>query len=137
VFPPKRDSDPLCHASKRRELSASLLAARLGRDRCRVDEESDGIWYVEYKRPPTPRHVAELLAEVRCWPAVRIGRARVGLGGPSSLRIYLQHYTSERPHRGLALQTPQAPQLKSLSDGDVKRCDRLGGLVHEYYRAAA
>jgi hypothetical protein len=51
------------------ELSAFLLAARLGRERCRVDEESDGTWYVDYKRPPTPRHVAVLLAEVRCWLA--------------------------------------------------------------------
>jgi putative transposase len=53
------------------------------------------------------------------------------------LRIYIQHYDSERPHRGLALQTPKAPQLKSLPDGDVQRRDRLGGLIHEYYRAAA
>jgi hypothetical protein len=51
------------------ELSAFLLAARLGRERCRVDEESDGTWYVDYKRPPTPRHVAELVAAVRCWLA--------------------------------------------------------------------
>ena len=52
------------------------------------------------------------------------------------LRIYLQHYTTERPHRGLALQTPEAPQLKSPG-GHVQRRDRLGGLIHEYYRAGA
>jgi len=53
------------------------------------------------------------------------------------LRIYLQHYTRERPHRGLALQPPEAPQLRSPPSGEVERRDRLGGLIHEYYRAAA
>jgi hypothetical protein len=51
------------------ELSAFLLAPRSGRERCRVDEESDGTWSVAYKRPPTPRHVAELVAEVSRWLA--------------------------------------------------------------------
>jgi putative transposase len=53
------------------------------------------------------------------------------------LRIYIQHYNRERPHRGLALQPPQAPQPKLPPSGQVHRRDRLGGLVHEYYRAAA
>jgi len=52
------------------------------------------------------------------------------------LRIYIQHYNRERPHRALALQPPQAPQLIPTG-GNVQRRDRLGGLVHEYYRAAA
>jgi putative transposase len=52
------------------------------------------------------------------------------------LHIYIQHYNRERPHRGLALQPPQAPQL-TPTGGNVQRRDRLGGLVHEYYRAAA
>jgi putative transposase len=53
------------------------------------------------------------------------------------LRIYIQHYNRERPHRGLALHPPQprAPALPRV--GDVQRRDRLGGLVHEYHRAAA
>jgi len=52
------------------------------------------------------------------------------------LHIYIQHYNRERPHRGLALQPPQAPQLIAAG-GNVQRRDRLGGLLHEYYRAAA
>jgi putative transposase len=52
------------------------------------------------------------------------------------LRIYTQHYNRERPHRGLSLQPPQ-PGAPALPQGDVQRRDRLGGLVHEYYRAAA
>jgi putative transposase len=53
------------------------------------------------------------------------------------LRVYTQHYNRERPHRGLALHPPQplAPALPQ--EGDVQRRDRLGGLLHEYYRAAA
>ncbi len=53
------------------------------------------------------------------------------------LRIYVQHFNRERPHRGLALQPPEPPKLNSLCDGDVRRRDRLGALLHEYYRAAA
>jgi putative transposase len=53
------------------------------------------------------------------------------------LRIYGQHYNSERPHRSLGLQPPEARPLRSAADGDVQRRDRLGGLVHEYYIAAA
>ena len=53
------------------------------------------------------------------------------------LRIYIQHYNRERPHRGLALQPPEPLQVKQPPGGDVRRHDRLGGLVHEYYRAAA
>jgi hypothetical protein len=53
------------------------------------------------------------------------------------LRIYIQHYNRERPHPGLALQSPEPLQVKQAPGGDVRRRDRLGGLVHEYYRAAA
>jgi hypothetical protein len=47
------------------------------------------------------------------------------------------HYDRERPHRGLALQPPETPQLKLPPGGDVQRRDRVGGLVHEYLKAAA
>ncbi len=63
------------------ELSAVLLAERLGRERCRIGQQSDGSWYLDYNRPPTPRQVAELLAEVRCWLAEeRIERTIVWIG---------------------------------------------------------
>ena len=53
------------------------------------------------------------------------------------LRIYIQHYNRERPHRGLALHPPQPLAPAFPRHGDVQRRDRLGGLVHEYYKAAA
>jgi putative transposase len=53
------------------------------------------------------------------------------------LRIYIQHYNRERPHRGLALQLPGPARITEPPCRDVARRDRLGGLVHEYYRATA
>jgi hypothetical protein len=63
------------------ELSAVLLAERLGRDRCRIGQQSDDSWYLEFNRPPTPGPVAELLAEVRRWLAAeRIAQTIVWIG---------------------------------------------------------
>ena len=47
------------------------------------------------------------------------------------LRTYTQHYNRERPHRGLAPHPPEPLQLKQPPSGDVRRRDRLGGLIHE------
>jgi putative transposase len=56
----------------------------------------------------------------------------------SVLRIYTAHYNRERPHRGLALLSPEETNAaRSPSGGEIKRRDRLGGLIHEYHRAAA
>jgi putative transposase len=51
---------------------------------------------------------------------------------------YLEYYNRERPHRGLDLSPPQ-PNAKSRASptSAVERRDRLGGLLHEYYHAAA
>jgi hypothetical protein len=62
-------------------LGAVLLAERLGRDRCRIGQQSDGSWYLDYKRQPTPAQVAEFLADVRCWLAEeRIAQTIVWIG---------------------------------------------------------
>jgi putative transposase len=53
------------------------------------------------------------------------------------LRIYVQHYNRERPHRALALTQPEPAEIKPSPGSKVHRQDRLGGLIHEYYRAAA
>ena len=56
----------------------------------------------------------------------------------SVLRVYTVHYNRQRPHRGLALLTPETGAMAGPpSAGKIDRRDRLGGLIHEYYRAAA
>jgi len=57
------------------------------------------------------------------------------------LTEYLRHYNTARPHRALDLQPPAAaPTLTvvgpSASRLPVQRVDVLGGLIHEYRRAA-
>ncbi|MFI5387238.1 MAG: transposase [Fimbriimonadales bacterium] len=64
------------------------------------------------------------------------------IGGPRHLdrvlRIYTQHYNRRRPHRGLALQVPERLDPFEAVDTvpDTERLDLLGGLVHEYVKAA-
>ena len=55
------------------------------------------------------------------------------------LRVYVHHYNAERPHRGLKLSPPEGPRepLASAVRANVCRRDLLGGLLHEYYQAAA
>jgi len=54
------------------------------------------------------------------------------------LRVYVDHYNTQRPHRSLGLQPPEREQPRpSPTVGEIRRRDRLGGLIHEYYRAAA
>jgi putative transposase len=54
------------------------------------------------------------------------------------LRVYTEHYNRERPHRGLALLTPETGDEARLPAGEkIDRRDRLGGLIHEYHRVAA
>jgi putative transposase len=57
------------------------------------------------------------------------------------LTEYLRHYNTVRPHRSLDLQPPRpAPGLTLLEPvtgrPPVQRIDVLGGLIHEYRRAA-
>ena len=56
------------------------------------------------------------------------------------LRVYSRHYNEHRPHRALRL-TPPAGSSRSDNDhtrtaAAVRRHDLLGGLIHEYQRAA-
>jgi transposase InsO family protein len=54
------------------------------------------------------------------------------------LRVYVAHYNRERPHRALELRPPEpGEQPEGAPEGDIRRRDRLGGLIHEYHRAAA
>jgi transposase InsO family protein len=56
------------------------------------------------------------------------------------LRVYVQHYNAHRPHRALCLEPPNPAARPTLINQDqpaqVRRRDLLGGLLHEYRRAA-
>jgi putative transposase len=54
------------------------------------------------------------------------------------LEEFIDHYHTARPHQSLSQRTPiRGAQVQSEPDTDrVIRIDRLGGLLHEYARAA-
>src|SRR5256884_2812844 len=57
------------------------------------------------------------------------------------LSEYLRHYNRVRPHRSLDLQAPRPAARLTLVEPKraaslVRRVDVLGGLIHEYRRAA-
>jgi putative transposase len=82
------------------------------------------------------RWVRTVRAECLDWTLVLGRRHLVRL-----LRAYVRHYNQQRPHRGLALAVPEAPEQDQSSmpvrPQDVKRRDVLGGLIHEYHPVAA
>jgi putative transposase len=55
------------------------------------------------------------------------------------LRVYVDHYNQHRPHRALWLEPPDPARPRILAEDhpdQVHRRDLLGGLLHEYRRAA-
>jgi signal transduction histidine kinase len=56
------------------------------------------------------------------------------------LRVYVDHYNSHRPHRALGRAAPvPGPRLRLVAPDPPEQLrgrDRLGGLIHEYARAA-
>jgi hypothetical protein len=54
--------------------------------------------------------------------------------------VYVAHYNRHRPHRALQLEAPDSANRPTILGGDrqgsVRRRDLLGGLLHEYRRAA-
>jgi putative transposase len=78
------------------------------------------------------RFVRTVRAECLDWLLI-IGRHHL----EHVLRIYTTHYNRERPHRGLALLPPAPVNAADPSSNQIERRDRLGGLIHEYHRAAA
>jgi putative transposase len=82
------------------------------------------------------RWVQTARAECLDWTLVLGRRHLVRL-----LRVYVRHYNQQRPHRGLALAVPEAPEQDQspmpVRPREVRRPDVLGGLIHEYHAVAA
>jgi putative transposase len=54
------------------------------------------------------------------------------------LRVYIEHYDTQRPHHALELEPPAPDERREESSvAEIRRRDRLGGPIHEYHRAAA
>jgi putative transposase len=80
------------------------------------------------------RWVGTVRAECLDWLLI-MGRGHLA----QVLRGYVQHYNQHRPHRALGLEAPDPPtELNVAKDRQGKVCRRnlLGGLLHEYQRAA-
>jgi putative transposase len=92
-------------------------------------------------RAPKANAVAERLirtVRVECLDRLLLaGRRQL----ERTLRTFIDHYDTRRPHRALGLTPPQKdrpPLHLAYTDTDkrVRRRDRLGGLIHEYRTAA-
>jgi putative transposase len=80
------------------------------------------------------RVIETMRAECLDWTLV-LGRRHLD----RTLRTYAEHYNRGRPHRALGLAPPLAKADRPAlgRPHDVRRRDLLGGLIHEYHRAAA
>jgi putative transposase len=81
------------------------------------------------------RWIRTVRAECLDWLLI-IGRGHL----EQALRIYVEHYNRHRPHRALGLEPP-GPSAAMTLVGEARRArgrrrDLLGGLLHEYRRAA-
>ena len=81
------------------------------------------------------RWVGTVRAECLDWLLI-VGRGHL----EQVLRTYVEHYNVHRPHRALGLGPPAPPANPAGADeacrGRIQRRDLLGGLLHEYRRAA-
>jgi putative transposase len=81
------------------------------------------------------RGVRTVRAECLDWTLIWNRRHLEGV-----LQRYLEQYNTGRPHRGINLDVPMPASVTTLpalpNAGEVERVDVLGGLIHEYRRAA-
>jgi len=90
----------------------------------------------------TPPRAPQANAFAERW--VRTVRAEcldwILLTGPRHLErvlaVYVEHYNTVRPHRALQLAAPLDAGEPPVAGGRIVRRDLLGGLIHEYHRAA-
>jgi len=81
------------------------------------------------------RWVGTVRAECLDWLLI-VGRGHL----EQVLGVYIEHYNRHRPHRALQLEAPDRPARLPVvgegQEGGVLPRDLLGGLLHEYRRAA-
>jgi len=81
------------------------------------------------------RWIRTVHAECLDWRLI-VGRGHL----EQALRIHVEHYNRQRPHRALGLEPPEPSAGLILVGEDrrvrVRRRDLPGGLLHEYRRAA-
>ncbi|MGH8519119.1 MAG: integrase core domain-containing protein [Panacagrimonas sp.] len=99
---------------------------------------SEGITVIQtpVRAPEANAHAERFVRTIRSecldWLLI-LGRRHL----EQTLRTYTTHYNRERPHRGLALLAPDPTNAApAATGGDIKRRDRLGGLIREYHAAA-
>jgi len=74
--------------------------------------------------------------------ATALSRADDIFGIHNALREYAAFSNRRRPHQGIANARPLRPLPESITDADrlsrldIRRRDRLGGILHEYEHAA-
>ena len=101
--------------------------------------KSEGVKVI---RLPYRRPVANAIAERFVLTCRREVFDRLLIFGQQHLeRVlaeFIDHYNHARPHQGIDQRRPCEPaDVIPLPTGPVERRDRLGGLLHEYSRAAA
>jgi putative transposase len=123
------------------ELSARfLLRDRDSKFSVAFDEvfKSEGVKVIRlpYRRPVANSFAERWVGSVRreCLDHLLIfGRRHL----EKVLGEFIEHYHQARPHQGLDQRQPCPPTGKIIvMDGPVERRDRLGGVLHEYSRAA-
>jgi hypothetical protein len=91
-----------------------------------------------FRAPNANAHAERVIETIRAecldWTLI-LGRRQLD----QTLRIYAEHYNRGWPDRALALASPLPGARDSIpvSPRDVRRRDRLGGLIHQYHGAAA
>ena len=63
---------------------------------------------------------------------IALGEGHLG----ATLRSYGAYFNTARPHQGIGQQVPDGPRASPTADGVVEELPVLGGLHHEYRRAA-
>ena len=97
---------------------------------------SDRVIQMPVRAPRAKAHaerwVGSLRRECLDWTLI-FGRRQL----EQVVRTYIAHHNEHRPHRSLDQRPPQPPPSERPLPDAIRRRDRLGGLLHEYYPTAA